>query len=107
MKVRLVDLPDLHETFADSVNTVVWDGQTLRVELSVTRFQSQGTGGATEATRYPACRLVLSAAAATDLFNRLQQTTTAIKDAAAAQAKAQPGAADQAPAADKPAAKRN
>jgi hypothetical protein len=32
---------------------------------------------ALEAKRYPACRLVLTSAAAIDLFNRLQQTMTA------------------------------
>jgi hypothetical protein len=76
---RYVDLPDLPETFADSLHTMVWDGQTLRIEFCVTRFPEAAAG--TEAKRYPACRLVLSAALATDLFNRLSQTMSALSQA--------------------------
>ena len=53
----------------------------LRVEFCATRFQQSTSGGQAEATRYPACRLVLTGAAATDLANRLQQTITALRDA--------------------------
>ena len=83
LQIRYVDLPEVRETFADSIHTVVWDGQTLRLELCVTRFPNPTPSTQMEATRYPACRLVLSATAAADLANRLQQTLTALKDAAA------------------------
>ena len=83
LQIRYVDLPEVRETFADSIHTVVWDGQTLRLELCVTRFPNPTPSAQMEATRYPACRLVLSATAAADLANRLQQTLTALKDAAA------------------------
>jgi hypothetical protein len=77
-----VDLPEPAETFADSIRSVMWDGQTLRVELSVTRFSelSPATTSA-QAKRYPACRLVMTAGAAVDLFNRLQQTMAALSKA--------------------------
>ena len=79
---RYVDLPDLAETFADSVHTVVWDGQTLRIEFTVTRFP-ESASAAVETRRHPACRLVLTSSAAADLFNRLQQTMAALKQAGA------------------------
>ena len=79
--VRYVDLPELPETFADSIHTVVWDGQTLRVEFCVTRFPDQTPAATKEAQRYPACRLVMTSALAVDLFNRLQQTMNALAQA--------------------------
>ena len=95
----MADPTDLRETFADSINNVIWEGQTLRIEFAVTRFSVPTPAGKTEATRHAACRLVLTAAAAADLANRLQRTIAALKDATAAQAKA-PEAVP--PAADRP-----
>lgn len=88
---RYVDLPDLAETFADSIHAMVWDGQTLRVEFCATRFPDTAATPPLEAKRYPACRLVLTSAAAVDLFNRLQQTMTALAQAGVvSQQKTQP-----------------
>src|SRR3954463_2074803 len=72
-KITHVDRPDLGETFADSVHSMVWDGQTVRVELCVTRYPDAPSAAA-EAHRYPVCRLVLTPQAVADLSNRLQQT---------------------------------
>jgi hypothetical protein len=77
-KMHHVDLPELRESFADSVRTVVWDGYTLRIELSVTRVSDITPGEAAQATRYPAARLVLTPQVAVDLHNRLQQTIAAL-----------------------------
>jgi hypothetical protein len=79
--VRYVDLPELSETFADSIHTMVWDGQALRVEFCVTRFPDQTPASAKEAQRYPASRLVMTSALAVDLFNRLQQTMNTLAQA--------------------------
>jgi|SRR5262249_42755326 len=78
-QARYVDAPELAETFADSVHNMVWDGQTLRIELCVTRYPEAAAAGS--ATRHPACRLVLTAAVAADLFNRLNQTMAALSKA--------------------------
>lgn len=78
---RYVDLPELAETFSDSIHTMVWDGQTLRVEFCVTRFPDQAPATTKEAQRVPACRLVMTSALAVDLFNRLQQTMNALAQA--------------------------
>jgi hypothetical protein len=80
-KMRYVDLPDMPETFADSVHIVAWDGQTLRVELCVTRYPEPGPEGTAQVTRYPSCRLVLTSQATVELFNRLRQTAAALAKA--------------------------
>ena len=77
-KIRRVDRPEMHETFADSVHSVIWDGRTLRVELDVTRHPDIEPGDAAQATRYPVTRLVLTPRAAADLYNRLQHTIAAV-----------------------------
>ena len=77
-KIPRVDLPELRETFTDWVHSVIWDGQTLRLELDVTRYPDVAPDDAAQAIRYPAARLVLTPRAAADLYNRLQQTMAAV-----------------------------
>jgi hypothetical protein len=96
LRIRYVDLPDLREAFGDSIQSMIWDGHTLRVEFSVTRYQPSA-GGQTEAVRYPICRLGLSVAAANDLAARLQQTMNAVRTAATAQTGRQDTLAADAP----------
>jgi hypothetical protein len=76
IKLEYVDLPELGETFADSIPAVHFDGQTLRITFGVTRYerpqQAQPTQPGT-AFRYPACRLVLTSAAGVDLMNQMQK----------------------------------
>jgi hypothetical protein len=82
ISVRYMELPELRETFADSLHAIGWDGQTLRLEFCVTRYPEASTvGTAAELKRYPACRLVLTAPAVAALYNRLQQTVTALAQA--------------------------
>src|SRR5262245_57045904 len=74
LRIEHVDLPDLPETFADAIDHIHFDGQTLRVNFGVTRVgvtQAQPTP--TTARRYPACRLVLSSGAAIELMNQMQR----------------------------------
>jgi hypothetical protein len=78
LAIKYVDLPDLPETFADSVNSVSFDGQTLRVEFGVTRYDHASEQRPTSGRRYPASRLVLTRGAAVEMINRLQQVATAI-----------------------------
>jgi|HubBroStandDraft_6_1064221.scaffolds.fasta_scaffold346533_1 hypothetical protein len=80
--VRYVDLPDLPEIFADSLHAVAWEGQTMRLEFCVTRYAEPASAATVaEAKRYPACRLVLTAAAVAALYNRLHQTVAAMAEA--------------------------
>lgn len=79
--VRYVDLPDCTETFADSINSVFFDGQTMRIEFGITRMDEMKKDQALTGRRYPACRLVLAPAAAIELINKMQQTAAALQQA--------------------------
>ena len=77
IKYQYEDRPEVPETFADFVQRIQFDGQTLRLEFAVTRLDDQREGKIA-GKRYPACRLVLSAAAAIDLMNKMQQITSGL-----------------------------
>jgi hypothetical protein len=79
--VRYVDRPECEETFADSINSVFFDGQTLRIEFGVTRMDEMKKDAPVTGRRYPACRLVLPPAAAIELINKMQQTAAALEQA--------------------------
>jgi hypothetical protein len=79
--IRYLDRPDLAETFADSVSGLMFDGQTLRIEFSVTRLDEVKPNSPITGRRYPACRVVLPPAAAVDLINRMQQIAAALTQA--------------------------
>ena len=79
--VRYFDRADMEETFADSINGLIFDGQTLRIEFGVTRFDDVKPSTPITGRRYPACRLVLPPAAAVDLINRMQQIAAALTQA--------------------------
>jgi hypothetical protein len=90
--IRYVDRAEMAETFADSVTGLIFDGQTLRIELGVTRFDEVKPNSPITGRRYPACRLVLPPMAAFDLINRMQQIAAALTQAGVVKA-AQPSAA--------------
>jgi hypothetical protein len=78
LQLQYIDRPEIAETFADFVQRIQFDGQTLRFEFCVTRLDDQRAQGTVTGKRYPACRLVLSAAAAVDLMNKMQQITASL-----------------------------
>lgn len=79
--IRYVDQPENHETFADSINNVFFDGQTMRIEFGITRMDELKQGQPLTGRRYPACRLVLPVSAAIELINKMQQTANALQQA--------------------------
>lgn len=79
--IRYLDRADMEETFADSISGLIFDGQTLRIEFAVTRFDEVKPNAPITGRRYPACRLVLPPAAAVDLINRMQQIAAALTQA--------------------------
>ncbi len=91
--VRYVDLPECSETFADAVNSVFFDGQSLRIEFGVTRMDEMKKDAPVTGRRYPACRLVLPPAAAIELINRMQQTAAALEQAGIVKANRKDGPA--------------
>src|SRR3974390_2601100 len=79
--LRYVDRPDLAETFADSITGLFFDGQSLRIEFSVSRMDEIKPNPPTPGRRYPACRVVLPPGAAVDLINKMQQIGAALAKA--------------------------
>ncbi len=75
---QYVDRPEVSETFADIVQRIQFDGQTLRLEFAVSRLEDHRPPEPATGKRYPACRLVLSASAAVDLMNKMQQITAGL-----------------------------
>jgi len=90
--IRYLDRADMVETFADSITGLIFDGQTLRIEFGVTRFDDVKANTPITGRRYPACRLVLPPAAAVDLINRMQQIANALTQAGVVKAAPRPGA---------------
>ena len=80
MDMKYVDIPELAETFADQVEKVFFDGQSLRLEFSIRRFEEAQPGSnAASGKRYPCSRLVLTPQAAFDLINKLQGLVAAME----------------------------
>ena len=75
-----------------SITGLIFDGQTLRIEFGVTRFDDVKPNTAITGRRYPACRLVLPPAAAVDLINRMQQIAAALTQAGVVKQAPRPGA---------------
>src|SRR5437763_10097425 len=92
IRYQYVDRPEVAEVFADFVNRIQFDGQTLRFEFCVSRMEDQEPPAAPAGKRYPSCRLVLSAAAAVDLMNKMQQITASLIKAGVLKADAPPRA---------------
>ncbi len=86
--IRYLDRADMEETFADSITGLIFDGQTLRIEFGVTRFDDVKPNSPISGRRYPACRLVLPPAAAVDLINRMQQIAAALTQAGVVKSRA-------------------
>jgi hypothetical protein len=96
--IRYLDRSDITETFADCVTGLIFDGQTLRIEFGVTRFDEVKANTPLSGRRYPACRMVLPPAAAVDLINRMQQIAAALTQAGVVKTSPRPGDAPKASA---------
>jgi hypothetical protein len=66
---RYVDVPELAETFADSVGPWYFDGSTLRLEFLVSRLDQAKAPDTPTGRKLPVCRLVLTTSAAVELLN--------------------------------------
>jgi hypothetical protein len=80
-KFRYQDLPELGETFADSIGGWTYDGNTLRLEFTVSRLDPMKTGEQATGRVAPVCRLVLTTVAAVELIRAASQITTALTQA--------------------------
>ena len=98
--VRYVDRPDCTETFADSVNNVYFDGQSLRIEFGITRLDEIKPNTPVSGRRFPAQRMVLTPGAAVELINRMQQVGQALAQAGVLKNNPAKAAADAPPPAN-------
>jgi hypothetical protein len=96
-KIEYVDVPSIAETYADTVRGMVFDGQSLRLELCVTRMDEPKNGSdELSGKRQTACRVVLPLNAALDLSSKLGRMMTTLakrgaeRKAKQAQAEAKP-----------------
>jgi hypothetical protein len=84
-KIQHIDVPAIPETFADTVQGLVFDGQTFRVEFCVTRMDEMETAeGPATGKKYTACRMVLPPSAALELSTRLGRMVAAMVQQAGA-----------------------
>ena len=72
VQAKLADIPEIAETFGDSIRGVWFDGSTWRIQVDVVRLDDPAAAGGTlSTTQYPSCRLALSAAAGIALLEKL------------------------------------
>lgn len=87
-RIEYVEVPGVTETFADSIHSMAFDGQTFRVEFCVTRMdEPKKADAAVTGRRMTACRMVLSPAAALQLSTKLGRMMGAMARQNAAAAK--------------------
>jgi hypothetical protein len=86
--IRYVDRLDCTETFADSINGVYFDGQSLRIEFGITRLDEVKPNTPVTGRRLPVQRMVLTPVAAVELINRMQQVAAALQQAGVLKASA-------------------
>jgi hypothetical protein len=75
------DRHEIGETFADSLGQATFDGQSMRIELCVTRQDEPKPPAPVTAKRYVTARVVLTPEAAVELFNVCTQMVGALKNA--------------------------
>jgi hypothetical protein len=78
---RYQDVPNLPETFADSVGRWYFDGSTLRIEFLVSRLDEAKSSEARSGRKFPVCRLVLTATGAMELLTQAHRMTAALEKA--------------------------
>jgi len=78
-KLRYQNRPEIGEVFTDSIRSCVFDGQALRIEFTVARFDDAGALGILEGQQVTVSRLVLNHTALRDLFSRLGQLSDVFK----------------------------
>ena len=78
-QITFEDRPEISETFTDSIHGLIFDGQTMRIELCITRMDPPQSHKEPTARQYPVCRLVLPPNAAIDLYNRLERIVQALE----------------------------
>lgn len=69
---KLVDRPEVTETYGDAIRTVYFDG-AWRIEVDILRLDPSAGPEGMAATQHPSCRLVLSVTAGLALIDKLNE----------------------------------
>jgi hypothetical protein len=80
-KFRYQDVPELPETFSDSVGRWYFDGATLRIEFLVSRMDQEKSSEGLSGRKLPVCRLVLTPTGALELLYQAQRMAAAFEKA--------------------------
>jgi hypothetical protein len=78
---RYHDVPELAETFADSVGRWYLDGTTLRIDFLVSRLDQERSSEGRTGRELPVCRLVLTPTGARELLFQAQRIAAALEKA--------------------------
>ena len=73
-----VERPDVIETFVDSLETVIFDGTSVRMEFVVHRFDPPNAKGVPSGRKVTAARLVLPLSGALNLASQLESLIAAL-----------------------------
>jgi hypothetical protein len=77
-KLVYVDRPEITETFADGLETVVFDGMSVRMEFVVNRLDPANSHVAATGRKVTAARLVLPIAGVMNLASQLNALLAAL-----------------------------
>ena len=72
IKTKFIDIPELTETFADSIGSLRFDSQVMKIEFRTTRQDQVEPPNPPNNIQSPVCRLVLTPKASIELYNHLQ-----------------------------------
>ena len=72
-KLKYIDIPDLSETFVDSLGMFTYENRLARLDFRVTRLDAPKPPKPPTGKQYPACRMVMTTEVIVDLCNQLNQ----------------------------------
>jgi len=74
------DRPEVGETFADRVVSVIFDGNVVRMEFAVSRYEQGKSGEPMKEWSYTAARVVLSLRGAVEMLNQMHRLRAALEE---------------------------
>jgi hypothetical protein len=78
-ELECIDRPDVSETFVDSLESVMYDGNSFRMEFAVHRFSPPNASGRASKKKVTAVRLVIPLAGAIGLTSQLSALMEALE----------------------------
>jgi hypothetical protein len=73
-----IDRPEVSEVFADRLQSMYFDGASIRMEFCVVRLADASMGEERRAWAYPSCRVVLSARGAAEMLKQMSDLQAAL-----------------------------